>query len=232
MKLFSRSIIVAICSTALLISGCASKTFIVRESDLFRVDEGLEVIGAVDGRCHQTAIRVDRIAHDEWVPTGYSGYVYVKEKTSRTMSLGVGLGSMLVGIGLTSFGALMLKQSADSPDHDRLIFGAATPTLGVVSVAGGGALTGFGIATAARGGRRGAEVPRRWSPDMTAEAPCVDDQRGDALTRARSRNLSDHNSNATPNLPVYFPLEFGVIPEPPIEAQPRQEDFVPAPDVP
>lgn len=230
----TRSLVSLALSLSLSFSGCASKTFLVRESDLHRDIADAEVIGAVGAGCHQTAVRRARISADEQLPSDYEGYVYVRETTSRTLSFGIGLGSILLGVGMTSFGALMLRQSADSRNQESLTFGAATPTLGAISIAGGGTLAGFGIATSARGARKGAEVPRRWSPAMTADAPCVDDQRGEALTRARARGRQARNDNA--RMPLPHPARTlqapTITPEPSLGANDRESQTLPAPEVP
>ena len=221
-------IVVALCN------GCAPNTYTVRRDEFAAAHTSGDVIGAVYGRCRESAVRVDRLNDETLTPSPWPDYVSVREQTSRAKSFGVSIGSVVVGIGLASIGALMINQRRDSNDPSRLFLGRATSTIGVISIAGGVALTSFGIATGAHGARLGAEIPRYWEPAMTAEVPCVVDQRIAAVQRARERapreaappNDVDPKPHPAHERPLVRPT-----PEPPLEGTHEANTETTAPDV-
>lgn len=184
---------------ALVFQGCAPQMYQIHERDLHLASSSQTPVGAIGANCRQTAIRLDRVNIDDVSASSNEGYVIVHEKTSRAAAFSFGLSTLLAGVGLSSVGTLLVMQH-DHGDPDQLFFGPATPTVGAVALGTGLALAAVGIAVGTRGAKRGAEVPRQWEPSMTYSAPCVDDQRGAAIDRARGRSRTHSHQNTGADL--------------------------------
>lgn len=177
-----------ICLVALTVSGCSSRTYMVRESDLRGAHDRDTVIGAVGPRCRETALHVDRLrVLDEVSGTDY---VLVRERTARSLTIGTGIGAMVLGTLLVSMGSMLTydashTSNAEGGGDDATINTGRAFGVGTAVVGSGFFIFGLGATT--RGALRGAEAPRQWHPSMTEDAPCVSERSALAHERARER---------------------------------------------
>lgn len=194
-----RPMIASILIAALLSAGCGGRRYIVRSDDYILAQQHGGVVGAVTFNCRETAVLAQRTQNVELdlntlLGGGYDDYLAVQESSSRSVSIGVGIGGILLGTLLSSMGGMLIYDANRTPQRtegDTLPQSTGKVLGGVLIIAGAGfALSGITAMT--QGAFRGAEAPRRWSPAMTSDNPCVQKQHDDAYKRASRR---EHRAN-------------------------------------
>lgn len=177
---------------AQVFAGCGARQYVVHAEDYARARQHGGLVGAVTMRCRETAILAHRtdvidIELDPRLRGAYHDYVAVQERTSRSLSVGFGIGGLLLGALLGSMGGFVIYDAASTPHDGNSLPESSGKVLGSGLVVSGVAFAVTGIAIIAQGATRGAESPRRWQPTMTESTPCVVHRHNEAYERARLR---------------------------------------------
>ena len=193
---------------ALLSASCGVRRYVVHAEDYTLAHQHGGLVGAVTMRCRETAVRAHRtrsvdIELDSLLAGTYDDYLAVEERSSRSLSLGLGIGGLLLGTTMGTMGGVIFYDAKNLPEA---IDGDSLPEnsgkiLGGTFIASGVAFALMGIAFMAKGAARGAESPRRWQPSMTENTPCVVQRRDEAYARAE-RRAAPRNPELKENAPA------------------------------
>lgn len=181
---------------ALTLSGCASRQYVVDAQDYHAAQDHGGLVGAVTDNCRETALYAHRSHFIHTIDDPVMDeredrrFVVVKEKSSRATAMSVGIGGILLGTLLGSMGGILIHNAANMPHPNRsdTLPETTGKALGSALIISGTAFLVGGGLSLAQGALRGAEAPRRWTPEMTFQHPCVVQQHLDALERAKQRS--------------------------------------------
>lgn len=184
--MLSRRKMLALLTTAqLLLSSCGPQIYTVRAADYERAHRASapeDLIGATTQDCDETAVRATRLGlYDRALP---GEFILVEESPPGARLVGAGAGMLLVSLALVSIGSIIVTQADSGSDS---FFEPFSRNSGWATIGAGGAAALSGATLITIGGRRRAETPRMWVPEMTEAFPCVLERERMLIEEARAR---------------------------------------------
>lgn len=184
--MLSKGKILALLTAAqLLLSSCGPQLYTVRAIDYERgrtASAPEDMIGATTQDCTETAVRATRLGlYDAALP---GDFILVEESPPGARLVGAGAGMLLVSLALVSIGSIIVTQADSGNDS---FFEPFSRNSGWATIGAGGAAALSGATLITIGGRRRAEAPRMWVPEMTESFPCVEERERLLIEEARSR---------------------------------------------